>query len=75
MSSGPRAHRPHCDRCKETFGPVVAVYNALSDEPDRIAAVDRTFVEFVTSADEGTPGGPAALRCEYLLVVASTPGA
>jgi hypothetical protein len=40
---------------------VVAVYNALSDEPDRIAAVDRTFVEFVTSADEGTPGGPAAL--------------
>jgi ubiquinone/menaquinone biosynthesis C-methylase UbiE len=61
----------YCDLCKETFGPVVAVYQSIADDPDRVATLDRAFLDFATEASEGAPDGPAALRYEYLVVVGS----
>lgn len=55
---------------KRTFGPVVATYAALAEEPERAAALDRDFLEFATRANGGPPEGPAEYRYEYLLVVA-----
>jgi ubiquinone/menaquinone biosynthesis C-methylase UbiE len=60
----------YCELCKETFGPVAAVYGALSAR-DR-AELDRSFLDFATSANEGSPGGRAEYPYEYLLVVART---
>ena len=55
---------------KQTFGPVVATYASLVEEPERAAALDRDFLEFATRANSGPPGGPAEYRYEYLLVLA-----
>ncbi len=58
----------YCELCKETFGPVIAVYGSL--EPERAAELDRRFLEFARRANQGPPEGPAELHYEYLLVVA-----
>jgi SAM-dependent methyltransferase len=55
---------------KQTFGPVVAIYQRLADQPDRIAALDRDFLGFATRANSGPREGPAEYRYDYLLVVA-----
>jgi ubiquinone/menaquinone biosynthesis C-methylase UbiE len=67
-----RAAGPHDYRelFKQTFGPVVATYASLADDPDRAAALDRDFLDFAKRANRGRPGGPAEYTYEYLLVVA-----
>lgn len=67
-----RADTPHDYRefFKETFGPVVAIYASLSENPERLTALDRDFLEFATSGNSGPPDGPAEYVYEYLLVVA-----
>jgi 2-polyprenyl-6-hydroxyphenyl methylase/3-demethylubiquinone-9 3-methyltransferase len=55
---------------KETFGPAVAIYASLAHQPDRAAALDRDFRQFVTRSNRGVRGGPAQYAYEYLLVVA-----
>jgi ubiquinone/menaquinone biosynthesis C-methylase UbiE len=57
------------DFFKETFGPVVGLYGSLADRPDRLAALDRDFLEFATRSNQAPPGAPAEYRYEYLLVV------
>ena len=42
---------------KETFGPVIALYALLADEPERLAALDRDFRDFADRANSGTPDG------------------
>ena len=66
------AESPHayCELFKETFGPMVAIYAALADDPERAAALDRDFLDFATRANSGPPDGTAEYRYEYLLVVA-----
>jgi ubiquinone/menaquinone biosynthesis C-methylase UbiE len=59
----------YCEFFKQTFGPVVGLYAALADRPDRLAALDRDFLGFATRSNQGPPGGPAEYRYEYLLVV------
>ena len=50
-------------RCsKQTFGPIVALYASLAEEPERAAALDRDFLEFATRANSGRPEGPAEYR-------------
>src|SRR5262245_12544094 len=51
--------RAYCDLFKETFGPVVAIYASLADDPERLAALDRDFLELATRANQGPPEGPA----------------
>jgi SAM-dependent methyltransferase len=55
---------------KRTFGPVVAIYASLAEDPERAAALDHDLLEFATRANSGPPEGPAEFRYEYLLVVA-----
>jgi len=64
----------YCEFFKQTFGPVIAVYASLADQPERAAALDRDFLEFATRANRGEPGGPAEYEYEYLLVVARKRG-
>ncbi len=62
--------RDYCELFKQTFGPVVATYASLADDPDRTGALDRDFLDFATRSNRGVPGGPAEYPYEYLLVVA-----
>jgi ubiquinone/menaquinone biosynthesis C-methylase UbiE len=64
--------REYYELCRQTFGPAVAIYASLVDQPDRAAALDRSFQDFVTRANRGRPGGPARYVYEYLLVIART---
>ncbi len=59
----------YCEFFKETFGPMVALRAELADEPDRLAALDRDFLEFATRANQAPPDRPAEYPYEYLLVV------
>lgn len=63
--------RAYCDFFKRTFGPVVATYASLRGEPERLAALDASFMDFATRANSGRPGGPAEYRYDYLLVLAT----
>ena len=55
------------DYYKQTFGPVVAIYDNLDAEGR--AELDRAALAFAERWNTGTPGGPAALPVEYLLIV------
>ena len=67
--------RDYRELFKQTFGPVVAIYESLADQPDRLEALDRDFLEFATRSNRGAPGGAAEYHYEYLLVVARKRGA
>ncbi|MGH2705454.1 MAG: class I SAM-dependent methyltransferase [Actinomycetota bacterium] len=67
--------RHYCEFCKATFGPVIAIYAGLAQEPERARAFDRDFLEFATRANQGPPEGPAEIPYEYLLVVGRRRGA
>jgi ubiquinone/menaquinone biosynthesis C-methylase UbiE len=60
----------YCELFKQTFGPVVTTYASLADQPDRLAALDRDFLDYATRSNSGTEGGRAEYAYEYLLVVA-----
>ena len=62
--------RDYFELFKQTFGPVIAIYQSLADQPDRLAALDGDFLEFATRSNRGKPDGPAEYHYEYLLVVA-----
>jgi ubiquinone/menaquinone biosynthesis C-methylase UbiE len=62
--------RDYCELFKETFGPLVGIRAGIADQPERLAAFDRDFLEFATRANSGAPEGPAEYVYEYLLVVA-----
>ena len=66
-AASPRDYR---ELFKQTFGPLVAICETLADQPDRVAALDRDFLEFATRANRRGPGGPAEYVYEYLLVIA-----
>jgi SAM-dependent methyltransferase len=57
---------------RETFGPVIALREALAAEPARLAALDRDLDAFAERRNEGPPGGPFACSYDYLLAVART---
>jgi ubiquinone/menaquinone biosynthesis C-methylase UbiE len=62
----------YCALCRATFGPVTAIYESLAGEPDRLAALDESFLAFATRSNAGAPGGPAEYPYEYLLAVVRT---
>lgn len=55
------------DYFKARYGPTIAVYRAIADDPDRIASLDRELVELTDRHDRG--GG--VVDWEYLLVAAT----
>jgi len=62
----------YVDLYKETFGPVVGVYESLRNEPARVAMLDRAFLDFAENANRGAPGWMAEYPYEYTLIVART---
>lgn len=56
------------DYFKSHYGPTIAVYNSLADDPEREAELDRELVELARRG--GLDGGGRKLEWEYLLVTA-----
>jgi ubiquinone/menaquinone biosynthesis C-methylase UbiE len=56
---------------RETFGPVVAIFQGLSADAERRADAERDLLAFAERANEGSPGGEAEYRYEYLRVLAT----
>ena len=64
--------RAYVELFKQTFGPIIALYEFLADQPELLASLERNFLEFATRANRGEPSGPAEYPYEYVLVVART---
>lgn len=56
------------DYFKANYGPTIAVYQAISDDADKVAALDRDLVDLARQFDVGA--GPFAMDWEYLLLTA-----
>jgi hypothetical protein len=66
--------RDYCDFYKAHFGPVIACYGLLANDPDRTAALDRDFLDLATRLNRGAAEGPVQYRYGYLLGVARKRG-
>jgi ubiquinone/menaquinone biosynthesis C-methylase UbiE len=59
------------DYYKANYGPTIATYRALADDPGRTADLDRDFVDLLARNDHRAPGAPTGVwEAEYLLVTA-----
>lgn len=54
------------------YGPTIAVYRSLADDPERAAALDDALVDLVRRFDHGTSG--TVMDWEYLVVTATRRG-
>ena len=59
---------------KRNYGPTIAAYKFNADQPDRVAALDRDFLSFLTEWNQSTEPGKTAYHAEYLLVTATKSG-
>jgi SAM-dependent methyltransferase len=53
------------DFFRANYGPTIAVYRSIADDPDRVAALDHALVELARKSNHG-----GALEWEYLLLTA-----
>jgi hypothetical protein len=53
---------------KTNYGPTIAVYRAIAEDPDRVAALDRDLAELARRFDHGDSS--TVLDWEYLLLTA-----
>jgi ubiquinone/menaquinone biosynthesis C-methylase UbiE len=60
--------RDYFELFKHTFGPIVAIYAGLSDQPARQAELDKAFLEFIARWNRG--GDRVRIPYEYVLVIA-----
>jgi ubiquinone/menaquinone biosynthesis C-methylase UbiE len=65
--ANPEAFR---DYFKSRYGPTIATYRAIADDPDRVAALDRDLGELAQRHDRGTE--TTVMDWEYLLFTART---
>jgi SAM-dependent methyltransferase len=56
------------DYFKARYGPVVAAYQRISDDPEKVAALDEELAELARRHDNG--GASTAMDWEYLLITA-----
>jgi SAM-dependent methyltransferase len=61
--------RDFVDFFKANYGPTIAVYRAIADDPARVAALDRDLLALAERFDRGSEG--TVLDWEYLLVTAT----
>jgi len=59
-----------CAYYQAVFGPTIAAYATVADDPERLARLDRDFLDYATRTNHAGPGEPARYEYEYLLVVA-----
>jgi len=62
--------REYFELFRHTFGPMVAIYASLSDQPARMAELDASFLQFIARWNRGGPEGAVRIPYEYLLVIA-----
>ena len=55
---------------KRNYGPTIAAYRFNAGAPERVEALDRDFLTFLTEWNQGGPDS-AAYDAEYLLVTAT----
>ena len=55
------------DYFKANYGPTIAVYRAIAEDPDRVAALDRDLAELARRHDVGGPDH-TVMEWEYLLL-------
>ncbi|MEU3293882.1 methyltransferase domain-containing protein [Streptomyces longwoodensis] len=55
---------------KERYGPTIAVYRSLADDPARVAALDRDLADLARGHGLGAEDGRTAMEWEYLLFTA-----
>ncbi|MEU3548713.1 class I SAM-dependent methyltransferase [Streptomyces longwoodensis] len=55
---------------KERYGPTIAVYRSLADDPARAAALDRDLADLARGHGLGAEDGRTAMEWEYLLFTA-----
>ena len=58
------------DYFKSRYGPTVAAYKGIADDPKRVAALDRDLAELARNHDRGTER--TVMDWEYLLFTART---
>jgi ubiquinone/menaquinone biosynthesis C-methylase UbiE len=58
------------DYFKSRYGPTIATYRSIADDPDRVAALDRDLAELAQRHDRGTE--TTVMDWEYLLFTART---
>jgi ubiquinone/menaquinone biosynthesis C-methylase UbiE len=66
-AQSPEAYR---DFFLQTFGPAVAISEAIKDDPQLAAQFDREFLDFAVNSNAGAEDGTAEYPYEYLLVIA-----
>ena len=49
---------------------MIALFDFLGDQPERLAQLDEQFLDFATRANTAAPGANAEYVYEYVLVVA-----
>lgn len=66
------APRDFVDFFKANYGPTIAVYRAIADDPEKVAALDRDLLALAERFDRGSAdAGGTVLGWEYLLVTAT----
>jgi SAM-dependent methyltransferase len=65
----PEAWRDHW---KTVYGPTIAVYRGIADDPERVAALDRELAALAARFDRGT--GTTVMDWEYLVLTARRRG-
>lgn len=62
--------REYFELFRHAFGPLVAIYASMSDQPARMAELDASFLQFIARWNRGGPEGAVRIPYEYLLVIA-----
>lgn len=60
------------DYFKANYGPTIAAYRGIAEDPEQVAALDRDLLELAERHDRGT--GPTVMDWEYLLITARRRG-
>jgi SAM-dependent methyltransferase len=76
-----RRQTVHIDHCasplefreywKRNYGPTIAAYRFNQDQPERLDALDRDFLAFLTESNQTDDANRTAYDAEYLLVTAT----
>lgn len=59
-----------CAYYKAHFGPTIATYAGIADDPERIAALDRDFLDYARRSNRAASGGPPRYGYDYRIFTA-----
>lgn len=59
-----------CDYYKRYFGPTIAIYTAIADDPEKVGALDQAALDNARRTNVGSPGGKPVYELEYVVITA-----